>query len=184
MKKPIFNSCSEEELWKYVAFHLSKEGIDSVLVGGAVVAIYSKGIYQSGDLDFITERGSNEKITQILESLDFKKVRGRHFEHPECSHLILEFPPGPISIGDDYKIKPAEIEVEGQVIKIFSPTDCIKDRLASYIYFNARECLDQAVLVAKQQPFDLTKIKKWCQSEGATEAFIQFKKKLAAQARK
>lgn len=47
-----FASCTEEELWKYVASHLSKKGIDTVLVGGAVAAIYSNGLYRSGDLDF------------------------------------------------------------------------------------------------------------------------------------
>lgn len=32
-------------------------GIDPVLVGGAVVAIYTGGIYRSGDLDLVPERG-------------------------------------------------------------------------------------------------------------------------------
>jgi hypothetical protein len=32
-------TCSEEELWHYVAVHLKKKGIDTVLVGGAVVSI-------------------------------------------------------------------------------------------------------------------------------------------------
>lgn len=178
MKTPDFNSCTEEELWKYIAFHLSKAGIESILVGGAVVAVYSGGAYHSGDLDFITNKGSYDAVSKVLEGLGFEKVRGRHFEHPDCKHLIIEFPPGPISIGDDYKITPAEIQVDGQVIKIFSPTDCIRDRLASYIHFNARECLDQAALVAKQQPFDLEKIEKWCVSEGGAEALIQFKNKL------
>ena len=45
--------CSEEDLWKYVAVHLKKKGIDTILVGGAVVSIYSHGVYKSGDLDFV-----------------------------------------------------------------------------------------------------------------------------------
>jgi hypothetical protein len=48
-----FKKCSEEELWKYVASHLKRNGIDTILVGGAVVSIYSKGAYRSGDLDFV-----------------------------------------------------------------------------------------------------------------------------------
>lgn len=43
--------CSEKELWEFVAVHLKKNGIDTILVGGAVVAIYSNGLYHSGDLD-------------------------------------------------------------------------------------------------------------------------------------
>ena len=46
-----FSSCNEEELWKYVALHLKSENIDTVLVGGAVVSIYTEGAYESGDID-------------------------------------------------------------------------------------------------------------------------------------
>jgi len=45
-----FASCNEEELWKYVALHLKTENIDTVLVGGAVVSIYTEGAYESGEL--------------------------------------------------------------------------------------------------------------------------------------
>ena len=176
MKAPNFKTCNEEELWKYIAFHLVKNGIESVLVGGAVVAIYSKGAYQSGDLDLITESKWLKPAEEVLTGLGFKKVRGRHFEHDECKHLIIEFPPGPISIGDDYKIEPSEIKVEGQSLKLFSPTDCIRDRLASYIHFKSRDALEQAVLVAKTQPFDLNKVKAWCTKEGADSQFKEFAK--------
>lgn len=46
-------TCSEKELWHYVAVHLKKNGIDTVLVGGSVVSVYTDGAYQSGDLDFV-----------------------------------------------------------------------------------------------------------------------------------
>ena len=48
-----FENCTEEELWKFVATHLKSKGIDTVLVGGAVVSIYTKGAFESGDLDLI-----------------------------------------------------------------------------------------------------------------------------------
>jgi hypothetical protein len=48
-----FKNCTEEELWKYVAVHLKKRNIDTILVGGAVVSIYSEGAYESGDLGFV-----------------------------------------------------------------------------------------------------------------------------------
>lgn len=38
----------EEELWKFVAIHLKKHNVDTILVGGAVVSIYSDGVYESG----------------------------------------------------------------------------------------------------------------------------------------
>ncbi len=180
MKTPNWKNCTEEELWKYVAYYLAVAGIESVLVGGAVVAVYSKGAYKSGDLDFIVGKLELEKVQSVLEKIGFQKIRGRHYEHPECQHMIIEFPPGPLSIGDDYKIRPAAVTVEGKKIKIFSPTDCIRDRLASYIHFNAKECLEQAILVARVQSFDSEKVRSWCVEEGAREVY----EKLIAQLKK
>lgn len=109
--------------------------------------------------------------------------RGRTLEvccNPKCKHLIIDFVSGPPGIGDDYAIAPAEVQSEGQVIKIYSPTDCIRDRLASYIHFKAAECLDQAVLVGKKFPFDRAKVKKWCKMEGAPLAFEELDSLLKA----
>jgi hypothetical protein len=94
--------------------------------------------------------------------------------------LYIEFVSAPVSIGDDYRIIPVEKIVEGKSLKLLSPTDCIKDRLASYIHFNARECLDQAILVAKNQPFHLDQVRIWCENESgnAKQAFQEFKERL------
>ena len=66
---------------------------------------------------------------------------------------------GPPGVGDDIKIRPDTITVGGLKLYIYSPTDCIRDRLASYIHFRARECLDQAALVARNYPFNRTKVR-------------------------
>ncbi len=114
-----------------------------------------------------------------MEGLGFYK-RSRHYVHPKCNHLFFEFLSAPVSIGDDYKIIPDEKEIEGKILKIFSPTDCIKDRLSSYIHFNARECLDQALLVARNQRFEMRMVKELCFQEGASgkDAFEEFEKLL------
>ncbi len=180
MKEPDWENTTEEELWKYVGYFLALNGIDTVLVGGSVVSIYSSGIYRSGDLDLVVRNDRDESIIKnALNDLGFEK-HGRHYEHPKCKHIFIEFVPPPLSIGSEYSIKPHEIPVEEITIKILSPTDCIKDRLASYIYFNARECLDQAVIVATKQPFDLKAIKYWCDNEGeeAKKAYIDFTRNL------
>ena len=83
-----------------------------------------------------------------------------------------------MGIGDDTNIKPDCIEVDGQNLYIYTPTDCIRDRLASYIHFKARECLDQAVLVAENFSFDRSKVKKWCAAEGAPKAYDDLLRKL------
>jgi hypothetical protein len=172
-------TCSEEELWKYIGTELARNEIDVILVGGAVVSIYSEGAYQSGDLDFVINDFSRVKLREVLSNLGFHQG-GRHFKHPDCKHLYLEFATFPASIGDDYNITPAEVKHDGQLIKIFSPTDCVRDRLASFAYFNARECLDQAIMVAKKHPVNFEKIKKWCEEERILNEFdtflIEFKK--------
>ena len=173
-----FSKCTEKELWHYVAVHLKKHGIDTVLVGGSVVSIYTDGAYQSGDLDFVKLDMFVSGLEKTMIEIGFKK-HGRHYIHPECKHIFVEFPGGPpVGIGEDNEIIPDEVEVEGEIIKIYSPTDCVKDRLASYIHFKAAECLDQAVMVAKSHPVNFKRIEKWCKGEGAPEVFKDFMKKL------
>lgn len=159
MNEPDWQSCTEEELWKYVATYLAKNGIETVLVGGAVAAIYSEGAYRSGDLDLVVLTYLSQKLPKLMKEIGFNVTLSRHYSHPKCNHLIIDFASPPVAIGDDHKIKAREIKSDKKIIRIFSPTDCIRDRLASYIHFQARECLDQAVLVAKCQKFNLNRIK-------------------------
>lgn len=168
-----FKNCSEEELWKYVAAHLKSKEIDTVLVGGAVVSIYTEGAYESGDLDLILTNYFVKNLAQSMDEIGFKK-RGRHYVHPECSHLFVEFPKGPLEIGNDFNIVPEEVAVDGKKIKILSPTDCVKDRLATYIHFKDRVGIEQALLVAKKHPVNFDKVRIWCEKEGATAIFEEF----------
>ena len=50
MKEPDWKTVTESSLWEYVGWHLAKNNIKTILVGGAVCAIYSDGAYQSGDI--------------------------------------------------------------------------------------------------------------------------------------
>ena len=167
------SNCTEEELWKYIATELSRHEVDVILVGGAVVSIYSSGAYKSGDLDFVINDFSRKKLTEVLYDLGFKQ-EGRHYKNSECKHLFLEFATFPASIGKDYDIIPDEVENEGQIIKIFSPTDCVRDRLANYAFFQARECLDQAILVSKEHSINFDKVQSWCKSERIENVFEEY----------
>ncbi len=180
MKSPKWKSCSEVELWKFVAFHFAKAGIETILVGGSVVSIYSEGIYKSGDIDMVLNTYSRmNDAEEIMKSIGFQKFSTRYFKHPKCDHLFVEFLHPPVMIGDDAKnIKLEKVEVEKYSIKILSPTDCIKDRLASFIYFKSRECLDQALLVARKQKFNMKDVESWSKQEGnplAMKGFKEFK---------
>lgn len=160
------STCTEAELWRHVATHLETNGIPVVLVGGAVVAIYSEGAYRSGDLDFVPLGLFDVPVEACMAAIGFHR-HGRHFEHPECPHLFVEFVAPPVGIGADVHIVPREEHVAGRTLKILSQTDCVRDRLASYIHFRARECLDQAALVARAHPVDWKVIERWCRGEGA-----------------
>jgi len=179
MKEPNWQTCTEDEMWKFVAAHLSKNGIDTLLVGGAVVAIYTEGAYRSGDLDLVLLTYLNSKLPQVMQEIGFSVKHSRHYSHPKCKHLFIDFVSGPPGIGEDLKIEPAEVKYDDQIIKIYSPTDCIRDRLASYIHFKAAECLEQAAMVAKKYPFNRAKIKKWCTGEGSPKTFDEFEALLA-----
>lgn len=170
-----FESCSEEELWKYVAAHLKSRDIDTVLVGGAVVSIYTEGAYESGDLDLILTNFFVKNLPEVMAEIGFKR-KGRHYVHPECSHLYIEFPKGPLEIGDDMSVTPEEVSVDGTKIKILSPTDCVKDRLATYIHFKDRVGMEQAVLVAKKHPVNFENIRNWCRKENAEQVYMEFER--------
>lgn len=173
MNSPDWTNCTESELWRYVAWHLEDAGIPSVLVGGAVVSIYTEGIYKSGDLDLIPDDFQRVRIAGVLEKIGFLPGKSRYFQHPLCEHLVVEFPQGPISLGDEYRVTPDELVVEGKVLRLLSPTDCVKDRLAAYIHWGSRDCLDQAVLVCQKQKqrVDLKDVAAWCLREGGATAF-------------
>jgi len=61
------------------------------------------------------------------------------------------------------------------VLRLLSPTDCVKDRLANYYYHGDRQSLEQALLVAKTTPVDLGEIERWSAAEGMAEAFQKIK---------
>jgi len=130
MAKINLKTCSEKELWLYVSTHLKKRGIGTVLLGGAVVSVYTNGAYQSGDLDFVREGFLAKDIDSAMAEIGFYKNTGRHYLHPDCSHLYIEFCGGPLlGIGDDSRYGYA------------AGRQCHKDNvlLAGFFYFSGRE---------------------------------------------
>jgi hypothetical protein len=181
MEAPDWLHCTEEELWRYVAWHLEGEGIRSVLVGGAVVAIYTEGLYRSGDLDMVPDELGRQRLEEVLAAIGFQPTKSRYFKHPACPHLFLEFPRGPVEIGEQFPVVPDEIEVEGRTLRLLSPTDSVKDRLAGYIHWKSRANFDQALLICRRQKVrvDLKSVGEWCAMEGAPEVFEELSSYLA-----
>lgn len=171
------NRMTQGELGAFIQSHLRRNGIEVVLSGGAAVAIYSNNKYVSRDLDLINIYGVNRrKIRDAMMEIGFHED-GRYFKHPE-SQFFVEFPPGPLSIGEELVNQIVEKKLSTGTLKIISPTDCVKDRLAAYYHWGDRQSLVQATLVAQQHKIKLDEVRRWSLAEGKLDEFENIKGKL------
>ncbi len=169
------------ELAGFIGNHLSKQGINVVLSGGACVAHYSKGKYVSMDLDFVNAAFvKRDKIKTAMAKIGFNEDN-RYFKHPDTKYLV-EFPPGPLGVGDEQVGEIVEIKTRTGTFKIISPTDCVKDRLAGYYHWDDMPCLEQAVLVACENSINIEEIERWSKREGKTKEFEAIRKRLTKKA--
>jgi hypothetical protein len=165
------------ELAAFVCTHLKNNEINVVLSGGACVSLFTENEYQSFDLDFIENVvTSRKKIREVLQKIGFIEEH-RYYKHPD-TNFFLEFPPGPLSIGDEPVREIIEKEFSTGVLKLLSPTDCVKDRLAAYYYWNDRQSLQQAILVAQTCDIDLDEIERWSIKEGKSREFADIRGRL------
>jgi hypothetical protein len=168
---------SAGELAAFISSYLRTHNIDVVLTGGGCVSIYSDNIYVSLDLDFIDNQFTKRsKIREVLRKIGFEE-QNRYFRHPETPFFI-EFPAGPLSVGSEPVKEVVTQRFPTGELKVLSPTDCVKDRLAAFYHWNDRQSLDQAVLVAERNPIDLNEIERWSNVEGKLKAFQEIKGRL------
>ena len=167
------------ELGSYICSELSKQGIEVVLSGGSCVQIYSDGAYTSYDLDMINRYNEPwKKIQSVMLSLGFRE-EGKYFTHPD-THYFIEFPSGPLGVGDAPVTHIHELTTPYGTLRLLSPTDCIKDRLAAYYHWNDTQSLIQAIQVASKHPIDMEELREWSANERALEKFEHFKSKAAS----
>jgi len=141
--RQIHAALALQELAALVCSTLERHGVSVVLSGGSLVSIHSNNAYQSYDLDFI-QTGLARKVDAAMEELGFTK-QGRHWTHSESPYLV-EFPPGPIMVGDARVTEFAErITPLGGLT---SPrTDGVCDgSQAAYYHWNDPQGLDQPLL--------------------------------------
>lgn len=170
------------EVAAYVCSHLDSRGIRVVLSGGGCVAIYASDRYTSMDLDFIDRlHTTRRKLKETLAEIGFYEQR-RYFVHPGTQYL-LEFPSGPLAVGNEPVSAIEELHLETGTLRLLTPTDCVKDRLAAFYHWNDLQCLQQAVWVALERDVDLFEAERWSQQEGEMEKFQVFRKKLEEECR-
>ena len=170
-----------EDVALTVGAHLTRRGIRAVLTGGACVAIYT-GTYVSKDADFVLQSNVRQQaLDEALRELGFER-RGDCYVHPETPFFI-EFPPGPLSIGDDLAIEPVELAAAGTAAFALSATDSCRDRLAAFYHWNDRQALELAVEIACKQVVDLDTVKAWSVNEGKAEEYETFARLVASHRR-
>lgn len=123
-----------------------------------------------------TDFARRSKIKGVMDRLGFEE-RGRYFINTD-SQFSVEFPDGPLSVGEEPVKEISEFELTTGTLRIVSPTDCVKDRLCAFYFWNDQQGLVQAVLVAKSQKVDLKEIKRWSKVENHEREFEIFKKRL------
>lgn len=156
---------------------LDRSGFQAVLTGGSAATYYAPEVYQSGDLDFvITVKGTNGEAA--LTELGFIR-KGDFYRHPD-THFLLEFPRGPLAVGEDLITAWSTVRRGNGVLYVLSPTDSCRDRLASFLYWNDFSGLEQAIGVfrARSNEVDLGAIEDWCRREGHEQKFRLFARRI------
>ena len=179
MKPKISGNTTLSELGTIVCSALREVGIDAFLSGGAVVSIYTKNKYQSYDLDFVTI-ANRRKIHEVMIQLGFDRTESRLYAHPKTKFSV-EFPGAAFLIGDQPIREFAEIRSLQGTLKLLTPTDCVKDRLAAYFHWNDRQGLNQAIAVANAHPVKIAEIEEWSKREGMRSKFSDFLSALSDQ---
>jgi hypothetical protein len=169
---------SREEFGAMICEALKEHDLHAVLTGGSCVSIWTDNRYESQDLDFIVmELATNRQIARALQAIGMQQStkNPRYFHHPDYP-LDVEFPSGPLAAGDE-ALDPARAEervTPRGTLRLLSPTDCVKDRLANFVVWSDEQCLDQAVDVASSHPVKMAEIHRWLDREGRGDFIAQF----------
>lgn len=167
-----WSNISLKEFAGFVSEELRKRGIDTVLVGGACVTIYTQNRYQSYDLDYVTYE-DRKTVKKALLELGFVE-KNRYFHRDGCPWFV-EFVSPPVAVGGEPIQKFNEVSTSLGTIKLLLPVDSVKDRLASFYHWNDKQGLEQAINICLENKIDLDVVKKWSAQENFEAKFKIFK---------
>jgi len=108
-----------------------------------------------------------------MSEIGFIRSSGRYFSHPN-TQILVEFPPGPLAIGDAPVTSTGSIEIGGIKLELLTPTQCVMDRLAAYYHWDDEQALMQALLIANMYDTDLGDIQIWSRNEGMLNKYMNF----------
>ncbi len=169
----ITKASSLEDVCFAVCTALQRVGTVAVLTGGSAATYYAPESYQSGDADFIIRFSSDRaRAGATMRKLGYREVGGTY--HHSKNIFTVEFPPGPLAIGDDLVRSYDTVKRVDEVLYVLSRTDCVRDRLASFYFFADRSALAAATAVARGGQVDLPAIRRWSTKEGEGSRFAEF----------
>ncbi len=167
-----------EELGAVVCETLANHKIDAVLSGGSCVSVWTDNQYSSNDMDMITTTLTSQyQLSAALESIGFTRSgKGRYYVHPD-TELGLEFPSGPLMLGDEHITEDRihHLRTKTGTLRLLSPTDCVKDRLAAFYHWGDKQSWEQAVSVARRHTPDWVSLQRWHQAEGVQASYADFR---------
>lgn len=174
-----FSGLTTEQFAAAVCDRFERHGLTAVLTGGACVVIYAEGRYVSRDLDFvIAHPGRPGDVEAVLVELGFR-AEGRVYAHPDTDMVVDVGNRWPLAVGEEILELPAPRLVSGRRLRMLSPTDCVKDRLAAFYHWDDRQALEQAVLVCRAQRVNMRNVGRWSRAEGMEPRFQEFRQALA-----
>ena len=129
------------------------------------------------DADFVISLSADPAGAEAaLRGLGYQQLGGT-YRH-DSNAFTVEFPPGPLGIGDDLDLSYDTVGRGDELLYIISRTDCVRDRLAAFYFFNDRSALKAAVGVAASGTIDLPKIERWSTAEDQASRFGEFRRSL------
>ena len=129
---------------------LAEVGTRAILTGGSAATYHAPDAIESDDLDFVITLYGDGTSAAAVATLGYR-LEASMYRHP-LSRFTLDFPAGPLAIGDDFISRWATARGGDGLLHVLTPTDSCRDRLASFFLWNAFTGPSTAVAVFRPQP--------------------------------
>lgn len=151
---------------------LRREGARPVLVGGTAVEWYTRGLYQSADIDLLCP---TEPLTKVLASLGFTR-EGRHWYRPDLG-IAIEAP----GVGlEAYRDRTSVIDGEGGRVTVVSVEEAILDRLRASVHWRSELDGEQAfqMMVVHEERIDWAYVERRAERDQVQEKLAELRVRL------